>query len=82
MIVAKQEVYNFLQASNPDQVLQSSGGDSGEFKRRNEPQEHIIIPLIDTKEASYNPWVAVDIRNYRKMKIMPDRDIDFQVENS
>ncbi len=77
-----QDVFNFLQTKNPDQALQAGGGDSGDFKRRDEPQEHIIIPLINTKEADYNPWVAPDIRKYRKEALKPDKDLEFQVSNS
>ena len=34
-----------LRNRNPDEVLaDSNGGDNGEFVRRNQPQEHVIIP--------------------------------------
>ena len=47
--------FNFIQLKNPDQVAGDSvGGDNGEFLRRNQPQEHIIIPLINSLEAEYN----------------------------
>ena len=82
ILTLNQEVFEFLQTNNPDQALQSGGGDSGDFKRRDEPQEHIIIPLINTKEADYNPWVAPDIRKFRKEAMKPDKDIEFQVNNS
>jgi hypothetical protein len=70
-----------LQVScNPDQALQAaSTGSSSEYMRRNQPPEHVIIPLINTQEASYNPFVAPDIREYRRKRLQTDKDIDFQV---
>ncbi len=65
--------------------LQAGGGNgqsNDDWTRRNEPQEHVIIPLIDTKEASYNPFVAPDIREYRKKKTEEDKDVEFQIKNS
>lgn len=70
----------FLQisASNPDQAAGGSGGgDNGEFLRRNQPQEHIIIPLINSLEAEYNP-VFTDIRKYRRKVNKKDRGIEYK----
>ena len=54
-----------IKSKNPDEVLaDSNGGDSGEFVRRNQPQEHLIIPLINSSEAEYIP--NIDIRKYRQ----------------
>ena len=54
-----------IKSKNPDEVLaDSNGGDSGEFVRRNQPQEHLIIPLINYSEAEYIP--NIDIRKYRQ----------------
>jgi hypothetical protein len=53
-----------------------------DLTRNNQPQEHIIIPLINTQEADYNPFVAPDIREYRKASLQPDKDIEFQVKMS
>jgi hypothetical protein len=78
IIFGKQDLFNFLQANNMNKAMQAAD----DYTRRIEPQEHIIIPLIDKKEASYNPWVAPDIRKYRKKRMLPDKDIEFQVENS
>lgn len=57
-----------LRNRNPDEVLaDSNGGDNGEFVRRNQPQEHVIIPLINNLEAEYSP--IIDIRKYREEMI-------------
>jgi hypothetical protein len=54
----------FLQVKNPDQPSgDSNGGDSGEFLRRDQPAEHILIPLINELEAEY--IFIPDIRTYR-----------------
>jgi hypothetical protein len=63
---------------NPDQVAaDSGGGDSGEFLRRNQPQEHIFIPLIDTLEAEY---LIPEIRKYRKIVTKPDKGIKLKLK--
>lgn len=50
-----------LRGKNPDETLADiNGGNNGEFLRRNQPQEHIIIPLINSLEAEYTP--LADIR--------------------
>jgi hypothetical protein len=70
----------FLQisASNPDQAAGGAGGgDSGEFLRRNQPQEHIIIPLINSLEAEYNPLFS-DIRKYRRKVNKIDKGIEYK----
>lgn len=64
-------IFNFLniltvKLKNPDEVLaDSNGGNNGEFIRRNQPQEHVIIPLINSLEAEYTP--NIDIKEYRKI---------------
>ncbi len=56
---------NFLQLKNPDQPAGGSGGgNSGEFNRRDQVQEHVIIPLINTLEAEY--IFAPNIKEYRQ----------------
>ena len=70
----------FLQVTteNPDQPAGgSAGGDNGEFMRRNQPQEHIIIPLINSLEAEYNPLFS-DIRKYRKKVTKKDKGIEYR----
>lgn len=68
----------FLQIKNPDQPAgDANGGDSGEFLRRNQPQEHIFIPLINTLEAEYNPLFK-DIRKFRKKQLEPDKGLKFK----
>jgi hypothetical protein len=52
------------------------------LERNNQPPEHIIIPLMNTQEADYNPYVAQDIREYRRKRLQPDKDIDFLVKMS
>ena len=50
---------------NPDENLDSNnGGNNGEFNRRTQPQEHIVIPLINTLEAEYTP--NINIQDYTK----------------
>jgi hypothetical protein len=67
-----------LGVKNPDQSLQAAAsGGNAEFLRRNQPPEHVLIPLINTQEADYNPFVAPDIREYRKRKLQEDKDIVF-----
>jgi hypothetical protein len=54
----------FLQIQNPDQPNGgSSGGQSGEFVRRDQITEHIMIPLLNTFEVEF-PF-AKDIRAFR-----------------
>ena len=54
-----------VKLKNPDEVLaDSNGGNNGEFMRRNQPQEHVIIPLINSLEAEYTP--NIDIKEFRK----------------
>ena len=75
--------FKFIQLDNPDQVAGDSvGGDNGEFLRRNQPQEHIIIPLINTLEAEYNSIFAPDIKNFRKEAVKPDKGVKFKVNIS
>lgn len=67
--------FSFMQSGNPDQVAGSStGGDNGEFLRRNQPQEHLFIPLINSLEVEYNPYVAPDIREYRHKESKDERE--------
>lgn len=63
---------------NPDQPSASSGGgDSGEFIRRHQPQEHLFIPLINSVTGDYNPYFQTDIKKYRKEKTKLDKNIKF-----
>jgi hypothetical protein len=74
----KTKTHTESEYKNPDQVAGDSvGGDSGEFLRRNQPQEHIIIPLINILEAEYNPWFAPNIKKYRKELVKPDKGLKF-----
>jgi hypothetical protein len=67
--------------ANPDQVASDSGGgDNGEFLRRNQPQEHIIIPLINSLEAEYT--FAPDIKKYRKKLNEPNKGIKFIIKRN
>ncbi len=55
----------FLQIQNPDQPSGgSTGGNSGEFVRRDQITEHIMIPLLNTFDVEF-PF-AKDIREFRK----------------
>jgi hypothetical protein len=78
VVVLVVQYINGIRYRNPDQSLSSGGGSSGEIVRRNQPQEHIIIPLINTQEADYNPFVAPDIREFRRKMLHKDSDLDFQ----
>jgi hypothetical protein len=72
----------FLQFSskNPDQVAGDTvGGDNGEFLRRNQPTEHLFVPLINNLQAEYNPMFN-DIRKYRKEQVREDKGIKFQLK--
>lgn len=63
---------------NPDQPAASSGGgDSGEFIRRHQPQEHLFIPLINKQTGDYNPFFNTDIKIYRKENTKLDSNIKF-----
>lgn len=64
--------------SNPDQPsADSGGGDGGEFLRRHQPQEHLIIPLINKVTGDYNPFFNLDIKKYRKEYTKLDKNIKF-----
>lgn len=55
----------------------------GEFLRLNQPQEHIIIPLINSFEVEYNPFVAPSIKKYRKdlvKYLKKDKDLKFKMK--
>ena len=55
----------FLQTENPDHAAGSGGGgNNGEFERRDQVTEHILIPLLNTFEVEY-PF-APDIKKFRK----------------
>jgi hypothetical protein len=72
--------FRFANIKNPDQVAaDSGGGDNGEFLRRNQPQEHLIIPLINNLEAEYNP-VFSDIKKFRKKSVKKDKGIVFRIK--
>lgn len=68
LLLINEVVFVKIRSRNPDEVLaDSNGGDNGEFVRRNQPQEHLIIPLINSLEAEYAP--NIDIRKYREEMI-------------
>jgi len=57
----------------------------GEYLRLNQPQEHIIIPLINSFEVEYNPFVAPKIKKYRKdlVKFLKaDKDLKFKMKQN
>ena len=55
----------FIQVQNPDQpVGDAGGGNSGEFVRKDQITEHILIPLLSTFDVEF-PF-AKDIREYRQ----------------
>jgi len=55
----------FIQVQNPDQPAGGAGGgNSGEFVRRDQITEHILIPLLSTFDVEF-PF-AKDIREYRQ----------------
>ena len=57
----------FIQIKNPEQSAGfAGGGDSGEFTRWHQPQEHMLVPFVLDIQADYNPWVAHDIKKFRK----------------
>ena len=46
---------------NPDEVMaDSNSANNGEFIRRNQPPEHIIIPLITIQNVSYFPHDTIE----------------------
>jgi hypothetical protein len=46
---------------NPDEVMaDSNSANNGEFIRRNQPPEHIIIPLISNQNVSYFPHDTIE----------------------
>jgi hypothetical protein len=67
-------VSNFKNPNEP--AADSNGGDSGEFLRRNQPQEHILIPLINSLEAEY--VLIPDIRKYRRTITSTDRGVEYR----
>ena len=70
----------FAGVENPDQPgAASMGGDNGEFLRRNQPQEHIIVPLINILEAEYNP-LFMDIKKFRKKELETDKGIEYRMK--
>lgn len=53
-------VYVFCM-KNPDEVMaDSNGGNSGEFIRRNQPPEHVIIPLLSNYTPIYFPHNSLE----------------------
>ena len=65
-----------LKSLNPDQPAASSGGgDSGEFVRRHQVQEHLFVPLINQVEGDYNPYFNTDIKKYRVQMTKLDKNI-------
>ena len=71
-----QKVEAVSNLKNPNEpAADSNGGDSGEFLRRNQPQEHILIPLINSVEAEY--VLIPDIRKYRKT-VTTDRSVEIR----
>ena len=70
----------FIQIKNPEQSAGfAGGGDSGEFTRWHQPQEHMLVPFVLDIQADYNPWVAPDIKKFRKQKLKVDRDLKFKL---
>ena len=79
MSISYPQRFSQVVTKNPDQVAGGSGGgDNGEFLRRNQPQEHIIVPLINSLEAEY--VFAPDIRKYRKSLTKTDKGIEFRLK--
>jgi len=75
-IATKKATLKF-KAKNPgDGASESGGGDNGEFLRRNQPQEHIIIPLINSLEVEY-PMIS-NIKDYRRERLMKDKNLDYK----
>jgi hypothetical protein len=76
----KHKYFRFALIKNPDQVAaDSGGGDNGEFLRRNQPQEHLIIPLINNLEAEYSPLFS-DIKKFRKKAVEKDKGIVIRIK--
>ena len=54
-----------LRLKSPDIPLSQAGlTNSGEFKRKHEPPEHLFIPLLNTIVGDYNPYFNTNISKY------------------
>lgn len=77
LIILHSEAKFKFKSKNPgDGASESGGGDNGEFLRRNQPQEHIIIPLINNLEVEY-PMIS-DIKDYRKQMLKKDKSLEIK----
>lgn len=72
-----------LKVKNPEQTAgDMGGGDSGQFVRRNQPIEHIIIPLMNKLNADYSKWSAPDIKKWRTKELEKDKDLEYWKKRS